>query len=209
MILSPESLDGYLGTFLPYLSKTLNSASAYAQQCYSNDTLAQVCSIYVQPHLPITIDRNISCPFPGANICHKAFGNLRLDTGLLDSQVHFGINTKPKNRFQYRHVNECAVLRTENYTTLDTSTPFSQTATLSLAYGGLTDESGSTSNNITYQALVSSELLNGTKASYALECVISRTSFMFLTLLATQAIRPLSLMIRASYRFLIYEWRTE
>lgn len=172
VLIEPDSLDEYFGNYLPYLSKTLNSASAYAQQCYSNDTLNQVCSVYTQKRLPIQIENNISCPFPGRDVCLKDFGNLRLDTGLLDSHTHFGINSKPESRFQYRRTSECAILQTKSYTEIDTSEPFSrQNATLNLIYGGRPSIDGVLDDNITYQTFTASPLLPTNFADYTLESV--------------------------------------
>lgn len=96
--------------------------------------------------------------------------NLRLDTGLLDSHTHFGINARPEDRFQYRRVTECAVLRTENYTLLNASAPsFSpRNVSLELMYGGQNDPPN---DNLTYWTLVSAPVLQGNSADYTLEYV--------------------------------------
>ena len=112
-------------------------------------------------------------------ICRRSSTNLHLDTGLLDSHDHFGINTKPKSRFRFRRVTECAPLRTENYTYVNTSGPlFSpRNASLDFMYGGAVQQSGFVYNNITYQTLLSSTLLYPEDAHYQLEFVPCQLSY--------------------------------
>ncbi len=41
-----------------------------------------------------------------------------IDSGLIDSHVHLGINTRPEQRFQYRSILHCSPLVTAGHTTL-------------------------------------------------------------------------------------------
>jgi hypothetical protein len=115
------SLDNSVaGTQNSYISSRLNNAANYAEQCYNNNNGSGTleCNKFVTKFLPTaTIDRNATCPFP-SNICRKAEGNIRLDTGYLDSNDHFGLNALGNQRFQWRYVMHCAPIQTEGYSTL-------------------------------------------------------------------------------------------
>jgi hypothetical protein len=87
-------------------------------RCYSNISGFTGCNDYVRGRLPVTAISNASCPFLGS-ICKSHDKNLRLDTGYLDSLVHFGINAPPENRFLFRQVSHCAPLKLEGYTKFD------------------------------------------------------------------------------------------
>jgi hypothetical protein len=82
---------------------------------YTNETHTDGCNLYVKPRLPLTSTRGVACPF-GDDICKLENDNLVMDTGLLDSLDHLGINTAPANRFQLRLVYKCAPLKTQGYT---------------------------------------------------------------------------------------------
>jgi hypothetical protein len=56
-------------------------------------------------------DRNAPCPFPH-KLCKSTYGNLFLDTGYLNSNEYFGINTPPEERFYFRNPLHCAPLAT-------------------------------------------------------------------------------------------------
>lgn len=136
-----------------YFNRRYVSATAYAQQCYNTTSAAQECSTYVRKELPIRIDKNMNCPFPGKDkICLFNSTNLRLDTGLIDSHYHLGINTEPEKRFAYRRVDECAPLDTERYTRVNDSAPFSPyNATAEYFFGGKFMEGKFLRNSLTYR----------------------------------------------------------
>ena len=102
--------------FQPYLAKRTAWSMGYAQRCYRNNANSRDCAIFLQPRLQWTTDRNATCPFPGRDdICLSNFGNLRLDSGYIDSARDLGMNSPPENRFLYRSVVECAPLQTQRY----------------------------------------------------------------------------------------------
>ncbi|CAN8103413.1 unnamed protein product [Discula destructiva] len=103
--------------FQPYSAKRLQTSANYAQQCYSANTSGLLgCGTFVQSKLASEIDKNATCPF-SESICRSSSNNLVIDTGYLDSHVHFGLNATPNERFQYRRVIQCAPIITEGYTT--------------------------------------------------------------------------------------------
>ncbi|KAL1616497.1 hypothetical protein SLS54_008400 [Diplodia seriata] len=113
---------GYEGTnvsvvldyLAPWLSQAAAVASLYQQQCYSNRANTEDCHTYTKKRLSATVDRNASCPFHDS-ICQSSRGNLRIDSGFLDSNDDFGLNTPPSERMQSRCVYHCAPLDTTNY----------------------------------------------------------------------------------------------
>ncbi|KAI8627143.1 hypothetical protein F5Y19DRAFT_477707 [Xylariaceae sp. FL1651] len=96
----------------------LNNAANYAEQCYNNTGSGTLeCNKFVVKALATTtIDRNAGCPFPN-DICSRKEHNIRLDTGYLDSNDHFGLNAPSGQRFQWRYVMHCAPIQTKGYST--------------------------------------------------------------------------------------------
>ncbi|KAK3683339.1 hypothetical protein B0T22DRAFT_245517 [Podospora appendiculata] len=103
--------------YMPWVAKQIASAATYAQQCYSaGSSVARNCrnTNFVQPQLPMSMNTTAGCPFD-AQLCATNNSNLILDTGLLDSHTHLGINSPPESRFQLRTVLHCAPLVTEGH----------------------------------------------------------------------------------------------
>lgn len=111
----PEDMEQFTSWY-PYMSKSVSSSFSYAQRCYRKDVNPRDCAIFIQPRLRWKTDRNTTCPFPDKNICLSDFGNLRLDSGYIDSDHQLGINSSPEMRFLIRSVIDCAPLRTRGYT---------------------------------------------------------------------------------------------
>lgn len=113
------SKGDYTGVMLllPYLSHSVYSSASYARQCYTPDVFSLLgCNTFVTKQLPIHITKNSSCPFEN-NICRSNSTNLLLDTGYLDTHIHFGLNAPPDQRLQYRRVLHCSPLVTDGYKT--------------------------------------------------------------------------------------------
>ena len=93
----------------------LISASNQVASCNISSPLAQeICLSYGPQPITFSIDRNISCPFV-EEMCINQLA-VRFDSGLLDSQLHLGINAPPSDRTSYRRVLTCAPIVTENFT---------------------------------------------------------------------------------------------
>lgn len=107
-----ESIDGprYFG---PQHRQLLRSADDYARRCYTSNSSTELCRPYVKERLPMKVTTNVSCPFANT-ICQSNTRNIHVDSGLLDSREHFGLNSP--NHFQLRLVSSCAPLATEGYT---------------------------------------------------------------------------------------------
>lgn len=100
--------------FQPYSAKKVMDAANYAQRCYLDNSGAD-CSLFVTPRLQSKQDFNASCPF-GRNMCRNQSGNIRLDSGYVDSHEHLGLNAPAGQRILWRHVVHCAPLVTEGFT---------------------------------------------------------------------------------------------
>ncbi|KAF1942114.1 hypothetical protein EJ02DRAFT_466095 [Clathrospora elynae] len=109
-----DSVYKQLTLLLPFQTEKANKFLNYGMQCYTNETHTDGCNLYIKPSLPLISTRGVACPF-GDNICKLENDNLVMDTGMLDSLEHLGINTAPANRFQVRMVYTCAPLKTQGY----------------------------------------------------------------------------------------------
>lgn len=99
----------------PWLSQRTISYSNYAQRCYTNTSKAGDCrGPFVKKALPSVVDRNASCPFKN-NICRNSTGNIKIDTGYLNSQAELGLNTPLESQFALRVLTQCAPLKAEGY----------------------------------------------------------------------------------------------
>lgn len=103
---------------LAYSSKLTTASVSYVQQCYGDNTSVKApeCSTFIAKRIPQIVTRGINCPFPGNDeICIHTSDGLRIDTGLISSHDHFGINAPVADRFSYRNILECAPLRVNKY----------------------------------------------------------------------------------------------
>jgi hypothetical protein len=100
--------------YLPYQTGRANKFLNYRIQCYTEETHTDGCNLYIKPRLPLVSTRSIACPFR-ADTCKLEEDNLIIDTGMLDSLEHFGINTAREYQFQLRLVTTCAPLKTQGY----------------------------------------------------------------------------------------------
>lgn len=104
--------------FDQHTSMSLNRKAAenlaYATQCYQIDDHSRPdsCRAMTVPALPITVNSNASCPF-AENMCKQTSGNLFLDTGVLDSYTHFGLNAGPHVSVQVKE--HCAPIITTGF----------------------------------------------------------------------------------------------
>ncbi|KAK4450614.1 hypothetical protein QBC34DRAFT_297082 [Podospora aff. communis PSN243] len=91
----------------------VQAARSYATWFYSQgkQPLAVTNTMFPVPRLPYTVSMG-PCPFLGEGRClsndTSVNTTLILDTGLLDSHVHLGINAPPRDRSNIRHRMECS-----------------------------------------------------------------------------------------------------
>lgn len=81
-----------------------NNVANYAQQCYTKiESNLLECSKFVTSAIPAAVmDYNAPCPFE-AQVCRRNDSNLRLDTGHLNSNDIFGLNSAKEDTFTFRY----------------------------------------------------------------------------------------------------------
>ncbi|KAI0184252.1 hypothetical protein EV127DRAFT_516280 [Xylaria flabelliformis] len=129
--------DYYFDT-ISYGSKMFNNAANYAQQCYSKQDNQFDCDHFVIDRITGSIDNNATCPFD-STICLNQWGNIRIDSGFINSHLHLGLNAPIKERILWRNVLHCAPLTTAGFTSLDTQSP---TKDVLFHFGNITTFSG-------------------------------------------------------------------
>jgi len=112
---SVDSTSEQLTIVQPWVAQRMTSAMNYANRCYFANARIENCDYFVKPRLPSTVNRNASCPF-NDDICRTQYGNIELDTGLIDSHYDLGYNGPSEKRMQFRRKMSCAPLKMENYT---------------------------------------------------------------------------------------------
>lgn len=106
--------DQIVRTFNPWFAEKVTSSANFVQTCYGNSS--GNCGPYVRKRLFSTIDNNASCPFKQQQICRHTTGNIKIDSGYLDTQNDLGINAPIDLQFHFRMINHCAPIRTVGYT---------------------------------------------------------------------------------------------
>ncbi|KAI1269757.1 hypothetical protein F5Y18DRAFT_422709 [Xylariaceae sp. FL1019] len=109
-------------------AEKIKNAANYAQQCYSSSSApGQLdCDRFVVRRLTSSVDMNASCPFDDS-VCLRSAGNLRIDSGYIDSHIHLGMNALPALRILWKRVFHCAPLATREFTSQDTQSPTNDT----------------------------------------------------------------------------------
>lgn len=99
------------------MTRRMNNALNYAQQCYNSNSSGLLdCKGFVTERIPLFVNEQAPCPFPG-EICRDNASNLMLDTGFVNSHDHLGINSRPAERLFFRMTLQCAPLITSGFTT--------------------------------------------------------------------------------------------
>jgi hypothetical protein len=85
----------------------------YARTCYmGSDALTNACGILVQSHLRSTTNDSEKCPFED-DACTKP--TFSVDSGIIDSDYHLGMNAPTKDRIGFRKKFSCAPIDPERY----------------------------------------------------------------------------------------------
>ncbi|KAK4162931.1 hypothetical protein QBC43DRAFT_214124, partial [Cladorrhinum sp. PSN259] len=98
-------------------ARRVNNAANYAQQCYSSKKPGSSCNSYAVPRLSMSVDTEAPCPFKNG-ICRSNSSNIVIDSGLIDTHDHLGLNAPKEQRLRFRHIMQCAPLRTQNYSSV-------------------------------------------------------------------------------------------
>lgn len=108
----------------------------YAQKCYMNLDNEDDCRHYVKPKVDMQVTRNASCPFDD-KMCKT--GSVIVDTGMLNSNTHLGINMPDESQFSIRTVSQCAPIISESYTSVVNQTKYPDVPLLRFHYGNYTN----------------------------------------------------------------------
>jgi hypothetical protein len=94
-------------------SDMTHQASSYAQQCSAlQKSQSGYCSPIARREIAWTSTVSSDCPF-GDNICIN--GSLHMDSGMIDSLLDLGINSRTEDRIGFRLVYKCAPIKTVGY----------------------------------------------------------------------------------------------
>lgn len=100
--------------YTPWQSERMTSYANYAQRCYSNTSQSESCVPFVKTKLKSSVDRNATCPFQ-EKVCRHRDGNIKLDTGYMNSQSDLGLNGPPDYQFNLRLLTHCAPLKDNDH----------------------------------------------------------------------------------------------
>ena len=106
-----------LADAVPLETALYTSARSYADECYGSGSVPPRCHIYVRPRLEYTT-KSGPCPFEGSICRLNDTASLIFDSGYLDSNDHFGLNSAPSDRVQIRRVTTYAPIDDSNYVQL-------------------------------------------------------------------------------------------
>ena len=124
-----SSEDFSLGAraFASKVASDVVTASRYARACYTDNRTSAQCSVLPTAALPWKGYNDTNCPFNDVSAC-EAGQAVRMETGLIDSQLHLGINTPPEHRLiLYKNVT-CAPVAVGPFSTYE-SLSANETAT--------------------------------------------------------------------------------
>ncbi|KAF2723767.1 hypothetical protein K431DRAFT_301299 [Polychaeton citri CBS 116435] len=100
----------------------VNEAQAYVQQCYDASSTSK-CHDFPRATIPFTTTSLDSCPFGTFDVCMSLNSTpIKFDTGLLDSNLDFGMNVVEHQRVQYRRVTTCSPIQTSPFVTIFNTT---------------------------------------------------------------------------------------
>ncbi|KIV89171.1 hypothetical protein PV10_08762 [Exophiala mesophila] len=97
-----------------YIQSRYQQSQQYVEFC---STPSSVCRHLPRQTIPWNVTINDSCPFAQAACLPGLNQSIVLDTGLLSSHRHFGINSPAADRVQYRKVTTCTILNDAEYIT--------------------------------------------------------------------------------------------
>lgn len=99
---------------LPIYTQQFQSFFNYAQDCYAARLSDGRCGSFIKGQLNSVVNRNASCPFR-SEMCRSQYGNIEIDTGLIDTNFDLGVNAPKDKGVLLRRVINCSPLVTEGY----------------------------------------------------------------------------------------------
>ena len=113
---NPESTADLSQTQVNTINET-KAALSYARDCYGTTRNVLNCNQYVQERIPWKVKQNASCPFAADTCLGGSNAAYEMDTGLIDSLKHLGINTPVSQTLGVRKVTTCSPIQTGDYIT--------------------------------------------------------------------------------------------
>jgi hypothetical protein len=106
----------YIGAWTGQRVQNMADSSHLNRYCYgaSGTTASRHCNSPGRHFVDWTYNTTDTCPF--GNVSCLSNRSLVLDSGLVDSHVDLGINTRKKNRIAFRKTLTCAIPDLEDYT---------------------------------------------------------------------------------------------
>ncbi|KAK3358181.1 hypothetical protein B0T25DRAFT_177678 [Lasiosphaeria hispida] len=93
---------------------TMKKSVEYTSACYEGQSTgySSLCSTYVQPQMLSSVNTSYTCPFDQQTCSGPA---VHIDSGLIDSSAHLGINSPPEQRVSLRKVATCCPFDMDKY----------------------------------------------------------------------------------------------
>lgn len=103
----------WIATLTEDMTADQEQSSSYVRECYGpeNGTSHSSCNIYSAQSInstPAEGAPTVACPFPGKTVCSKPSEIIRVESDLVDSNRHLGINAPRADSVQYRRITTCA-----------------------------------------------------------------------------------------------------
>lgn len=113
-----KTADGAQDLELKTVNDTMNGRQ-YSKNCYHSNSSFGDCSVFPVQSLPYS-SSFVDCPFgndpSGSKLCLPDQSRaLQMDTGLLDTDRHLGINAAQVNRLLVRNTVTCSPIRVHDY----------------------------------------------------------------------------------------------
>ena len=119
---TPEERNSMIASQQKYFQEKYQSSREYANSYYGNSSRFVLGTPFVQKTLPNT-GSPVPCPFDRTKRTRCLGPNMTngmawsMDSGILDSHVHFGVNASAQDRVGWRKLATCAVVDPTNFTT--------------------------------------------------------------------------------------------
>ncbi|KAJ2993905.1 hypothetical protein NUW58_g1188 [Xylaria curta] len=104
--------DSTIMAFNQQRATLVDSAATYARDCYNSTSDKSQCNFFPSTTIPWETNWEAECPFE--NICLGPA--VRLDTGLLNSNSLFGINSPVEDQIEIRKITTCAPIIQKGFT---------------------------------------------------------------------------------------------
>jgi hypothetical protein len=99
--------------YTTHIRSMLIKSASYANNCNGTDNSFNNCAPFGRKFIDFETTRGVECPFESSMCLNDT--SIRLDTGVIDSDIHFGINSRPADRLGYRRVMQCSPIRRDGF----------------------------------------------------------------------------------------------